>query len=136
VSVPSWVLDTNVLVSGLLQPSGPPGRLVDLVVSGGLRLTVDDRIIAEYCEVLARPKFGITRAQQEAIQALLMEQDLVGAPALAVELPDPDDLPFLEAAALANDKILVTGNPKHFPASQRHGVRLLSPREAWTRCVG
>jgi len=27
------VLDTNVLVSGLLNPKGPPGKILDLVIS-------------------------------------------------------------------------------------------------------
>ena len=57
MSVPIWVLDTNVLVSGLLNPSGHPGRLIDAVLSGHLLLAIDDRIFAEYSKVLKRLKF-------------------------------------------------------------------------------
>ena len=58
----SIVLDTNVLVSGLLRRSGPPGRIVDLVVTGQVRVTLDARIFSEYCDVLLRPEFGFSRA--------------------------------------------------------------------------
>ena len=42
------VLDTNVLVSGLLSATGPCGRLIDLVVEGLLQPCVDSRILGEY----------------------------------------------------------------------------------------
>jgi predicted nucleic acid-binding protein len=41
------VLDTNVLVSGLLSPLGPPGRIVDLVVAERVTVLFDDRIISD-----------------------------------------------------------------------------------------
>lgn len=52
------VLDTNVLVSGMINPNGPPGRIVDLIREGLVELVVDDRILAEYSQVLSRPKFN------------------------------------------------------------------------------
>jgi uncharacterized protein len=130
---PSWVLDTNVIVSGVLNPHGYPGRLVDAIIAGTLRLTLDDRILTEYREVLARSKFSISRAQLEAIFSLFLNQDLVTPPALTTDLPDPDDLPFLEAAQLATDKTLVTGNAEHFPKARRQGATILSPAQAWQK---
>lgn len=52
---PTWVFDTNVVVSGLLSPLGPPGRLIDMVLARQLRMTLDERIEAEYREVLSPP---------------------------------------------------------------------------------
>jgi len=51
------VLDTNVLISGMLSPSGPPGKIIDLLRSGALQLVVDDRILSEYTDVLRREYF-------------------------------------------------------------------------------
>lgn len=51
------VLDTNVLVAGLLSPFGTCGEIVRMVSSGELRLSFDARIFTEYEEVLNRPKF-------------------------------------------------------------------------------
>ncbi|MBA2431753.1 MAG: PIN domain-containing protein [Chthoniobacterales bacterium] len=97
--VQSWILDTNVFVSGLLNPAGYPGRLLDAVLAGALRLTYADRIAHEYREVLACPKFGLPPELLETVLHELRNQDAVAALPQAAELPDPDDLPFLEVAA-------------------------------------
>jgi putative PIN family toxin of toxin-antitoxin system len=123
------VLDTNVLVSGLLQPFGPSGQIVRLVASGELILCHDSRILAEYREVLLRKKFSF---DPERVHALLEEIRANGIPVaarpLATRLPDPDDEPFLEIALTGEAQCLVTGNIKHYPAAARHGVAVLSPR--------
>jgi uncharacterized protein len=109
------VLDTNVLVSGLLSPHGPPGRLVDMTASGTLRILVDDRILREYAEVLTRPRFGFDRAAVLALVELLAGAgEHVDASSAVVSLPDPDDAPFLEVAIAGYADALVTGNVRHF----------------------
>ncbi|HNK59013.1 MAG TPA: putative toxin-antitoxin system toxin component, PIN family, partial [Leptospiraceae bacterium] len=55
------VLDTNVLVSGILKPFSIPGEIVRRIGSGNLTLCFDARILAEYREVLHRPKFKIDK---------------------------------------------------------------------------
>jgi putative PIN family toxin of toxin-antitoxin system len=112
------VLDTNVLVSGLLNPHGIPGRIVDMVTSGNVVVLFDDRILAEYREVLARPRLGIS--PQNAADILdLIETDGLLTPAVPVdvELPDADGLPFIEEAE-AGRSMLVTGNGRHFLPSR------------------
>ena len=122
------VLDTNVLVSGLLNPYGPSGRIVQGVAAGELVVCFDARIICEYREVLARPAFPF---RMEQIDALLEEIRAEGEPVsthpLASRLPDPDDEPFLEVAVAAGADYLVTGNLRHFPAGHRSGIRVVSP---------
>ena len=131
---PVWVLDTNVIVSGFLSPSGPPGRLLDAMLSGALVLALDDRIEAEYAEVLARPKFGL---QSSEIAAFLFELTFHerpdAVPILSVQLPDPDDLPFVEVAAATRERVLVSGNTRHFPAKVVKPVKVLTPAAAWSR---
>lgn len=124
------VLDTNVLVSGLLSAFGPPGQIVRLVSSGDIVLCLDARILTEYEEVLARAKFGF---DQDAVLALLdfidaLSETTAAAP-LPARLPDPDDEPFLEVALSARADCLVTGNTVHFPIGSRAGVTVLSPAE-------
>ncbi|MBN1672991.1 MAG: putative toxin-antitoxin system toxin component, PIN family [Kiritimatiellae bacterium] len=122
------VLDTNVVVSGLLSPFGNPAEILRMVSSGELRLCFDARILSEYREVLHRPKFQFDRSR---IHALLDQIEHCGqtvAPnPLPQSLPDPDDDPFLEAAIAGKVKCLVTGNMGHFPANMRSRVRVLSP---------
>lgn len=123
------VADTNVLVSGLLSPHGPPGRIVDMVVTGAVPLLYDDRILAEYRAVLARPRFGFEVADVTALLDVVVRGGiLVPAAPLPVTLPDPTDLPFLEVAVAGGASALVTGNARHFaPARDRYAVRILPP---------
>ena len=39
------VIDTNVLVSGVISPHGPPGRIVNAVMSEMIIVLYDDRIL-------------------------------------------------------------------------------------------
>ncbi len=125
------VLDTNVLVSGLINPSGAPGQIVDFLRAGALRLAVDDRILAEYADVLSRPEladyFTISDVEHilEYVQA---NSKRVLVTAIVSDLPDPYDAPFLEVA-LAAGASLVTGNLKHYPAKCRRGCAVLTPAE-------
>ena len=52
------VLDTNILVSALITPFRSASRILDLVIGSEIQLLYDDRILAEYREVLLRKKFG------------------------------------------------------------------------------
>lgn len=123
------MIDTNILVASLIQPAGFCGRLLDLVVDGAVDACIDDRILAEYAEVLPRRKFHLP---PEMIQTTLDFFRQSGIPVIAypltVALPDPDDLPFLEVAA-SGHAILVTGNRRHFPKAATGTVRVLSPAE-------
>jgi putative PIN family toxin of toxin-antitoxin system len=125
------VLDTNVLVSGLLNPHGPPGRVVDFVISGAVTVLFDDRIIAEYREVLARPRFGFGHDDVETlIDFITSEGESVTSPPLALSLPDPDDLPFIEVAVAGAADALVTGNADHFvPAGGGPPVHVCTPAQ-------
>ena len=124
------VLDTNVLVSGLLTPFGPCGEIVRMLTSGVFVPCVDARILLEYDEILRRPRFGFAPAQVEVVMAYMrtLAQPYATVP-LPLSLPDDDDDPFLEVAIAAKAEALVTGNKAHFPPDRRLGVRILTPRE-------
>lgn len=125
------VLDTNVLVSGLLNPRGAPGRLLDLILAGHHRVLYDDRIMEEYEEVLSRRELEIEADQIKTILGCLrlLGESLTAVPLMDSPLPDQDDLPFLEVAGSGLADVLVTGNIKHFPPANRSGVRVMSPTD-------
>jgi uncharacterized protein len=125
------VIDTNVVVSGIMNPHGPPGRIVDAVLSEAVIVLHDDRILAEYREVLLRPAFGFPRAD---VDSLLDFIDFAGEHLTAagsdLVLPDPSDLPSLEVALAGLADALITGNVKHFkPRRGRHNVHVCTPAE-------
>ena len=124
------VIDTNVLVSALLVPGGVPDQCVQLAIARRFRWLVDQRIIAEYREVLRRREFGFAA---EGVARILdvIEQDcdrVIAAP-LPLRLPDESDVPFLEVAAAGGADAIVTGNVRHFAiAGGRLAVPIVSPR--------
>jgi uncharacterized protein len=112
------VLDTNILISALLQPQGLPARTFLMTVAGlTAQLCVSGDIYAEYDEVIRRPRFN--RSDNEIEQALrvIRERGLWVRPSEKVRAcSDPDDDIFLECAQAARAHYLVTGNLKDFPA--------------------
>lgn len=129
--------DTNVVVSGILNPHGPPGRILDGLLSNRLILVFDDRILAEYSEVLARPRFRFEATEVARIlNTLVADGERVTAAPMRVELPDAADLPFLEVAQ-AGGAPLVTGNIRHFPPGSRANCQVLTPAQyldLWAAC--
>lgn len=123
------VLDTNVLVSALLNPQGPPARILDLIVGGPLKLLADNRILYEYREVLLRPKFGFDPDLVDELIALLDKAaEFIAADFLSDPIPDPDDRPFLEIALAGKAEVLITGNKKDF-GKPPQGLKILLPSE-------
>lgn len=125
------VLDTNVLVSGMINAFGPPGRIVDLLREGMIELVVDDRILSEYRIVLNRPKFQRyfdSNAVSDIVNFLEQNTHYVVSVKTIAGLPDPDDVPFAELALSAGVP-LVTGNLNDFPESLLDNVRVLTPAD-------
>ncbi len=122
------VLDTNVIVSGLLSPFGPAGEIMRLAASGELELCYDARIISEYKSVLLRSKFSfLPESVEDLIDQIRFAGHLTTGRPLAKRLPDRDDEPFLEVAIGGGARYLVTGNLKHYPAEKTGGIKILSP---------
>ena len=135
------VLDTNVVVSGLLQAQGNPAQVLALVLSGAIQICHDKRILAEYAEVLARPRFKFdpkrVREVLNKIETDGLAVDAAGESNL--NLPDPDDEPFLAVALAASADFLVTGNLADYPPDKRRGCAVVSPAAfltEWQRTAG
>jgi putative PIN family toxin of toxin-antitoxin system len=103
------------MVSGVLNPHGPPGRIVNALLSETVTVLHDDRILSEYREVLLRPTFRFPLADVEVLLDFVESAgEHVSAQPLSLVLPDPNDLPFLEVATSGRADALITGNIKHF----------------------
>jgi putative PIN family toxin of toxin-antitoxin system len=110
------VIDTNVLVSGLLAPTGNEALIILAVHQGLVQPCVSATVLQEYADVLARPKFAFPPDEIAAVLAMFRERgEQVAPPGAAPVLPDPDDAKFLHCAATARAEYVVTGNRRHFP---------------------
>jgi len=123
------VLDTNVVVSGLLKSQGNPAQALTLALAGAVQVCHDKLILAEYAEVLARPRF---KFDPKRVREVLTKLEVDGLAVDASEhsdldLPDPDDEPFLAVALAASADFLVTGNLADYPPDKRRGCVVVSP---------
>jgi putative PIN family toxin of toxin-antitoxin system len=122
------VLDTNIIVSALLQPLGPPAQVLLMAVDGSIQLCVSASVYAEYEEVIRRPRLRRDENTITGTLYFIREKGLWVRPTEAVgACADPDDDIFLECAQAARADYLVTGNPKHFPTSWTN-TRIVTPR--------
>ena len=124
------VLYTNVMVSALLSPTGPPARVLGMVVEGKASVLLDQRILTEYQRVLARPKFEFEASERDALLEFLGDkgEDIAHWKAV-VALPHRHDAKFLKIAIAGRADAPVTGNLRHFPVAARQGIRVLLPAE-------
>ena len=91
------VLDTNILVSALLQPLGPSAQLFLRCLNGSLQLCLTGSIFAEYEEVISRPR--LKRSPDVIAGTLRTIRDIglwVKPSARVTICSDPDDDVFLE----------------------------------------
>ena len=109
------VIDTNVLVSALISPSGNEALILLAARYGLIMACFSEDILREYAEVLARPKFSFPPDEISELTTLLRANgELISSGFSANLLPDPTDSKFL-ACAQAAPAIIVTGNRRHFP---------------------
>ena len=113
------VIDTNVLVSAFLKSTSVPHIVVDYVFAGDIVPLYNEEILAEYKDVLNRPKFHFPK---EAVELTVNKIKEIGihfdSIAVNENLPDPKDVVFYAVTMNARnekDAYLVTGNIKHFP---------------------
>jgi len=125
------VLDTNVLVSGLLF-GGSPGKLLDLWKTGAIRLMMSRLMLDEFLRVLAYPKF---RLSEEEIHYLLYVEVLPHVEMVEVHpgpvlIPtDPSDDMFLHCAVAAGVKYIISGDRHLIQLKSYKRIKILSPAE-------
>jgi putative PIN family toxin of toxin-antitoxin system len=128
------VLDANVMVSGLITPSGPSGRILDLVARGGrLRTVLSPAIAAEYRRSLLYPKVRVRHGLAEAdVDAwigtfVLLSVVVPDALDLRVVKEDPDDDKYLVAAVEGMATHIVSGDHHLLDLRVHDGIRILPP---------
>jgi putative PIN family toxin of toxin-antitoxin system len=131
---PRAVLDTNVLVSGVINPGGSPGAILQALRSKHFTLVSSPPINEEVIRVLNRPyirdRYGLAERIFDVSFILWEVAELV------LDLPnvkmssDPDDDKFIATAVGGKADYLVTGDVAHLlPIQQCKGVRFVSPKE-------
>jgi putative PIN family toxin of toxin-antitoxin system len=123
------VIDTNVLVSALINEHGAEAAVFFAMSDGRLRWCVSPAVLAEYETVLHRPKFSSIPA--ELVTALLKRasaSELVHPTASVNISPDEPDNRFYECAEAASAEYICTGNLKHFPKPYK-SIQIVTARQ-------
>jgi len=124
------VIDTNVLVSGLLSPAGNEALILLAINQGLVRPCFSEDILEEYAAVLVRPKFAFPRDEIEAVLAMLRNKGEFFLPDVSGAVSaDPTDTKFLHCAQAAQADYLVTGNKRDFPNASYGPTRVMNAGE-------
>ncbi len=129
------ILDTNIVVSGLIQRSYPHLILMSLFLERRFELCVSNVLMSEYHEVLNRPKFSKFPDFKLKVDSILLDIELHASLFYPKEtinmIKDADDNMLLELALECSADFLVTGNTNDFTIAEFNKTRIVSPRDYW-----
>jgi uncharacterized protein len=129
------VIDTNVLVSALIQRSFPYLIVNDLFLSAKIELCLSESVLDEYISVFNRRKFSKYPSFQESAQNLIIDIESKSIRFYSKKsislLTDKDDNKFLELAAASKANFLITGNTNDFTIKKYGRTKIVSPKEFW-----
>ena len=130
------VLDTNIVISRYLSPSGTPARIFQYWEQGAFTLVISEPIPTEIERVFFYPRISSRlRLSDKEIAGIVAGFARFGelvAPQqrLHVVEADPDDDMFIECAAEGKADYLVSGNTKHLTNLKEYqGIQILTPAQ-------
>ena len=109
------MVDTNIIVSGLITTATPPARILDAVQGKKIILLISDEVVVEYLRVLEYPHIRkYKKITDEVIRDLtsLFVEDTERIEILSSikKSKDPDDDKFLSLAVEGKADFLITGD--------------------------
>lgn len=120
------VIDTNVFMAALLNPSGAPAKMRRRWRQRQFEVLISEAVLEEYLDVFTHaPAIAVSDTQFliEEIEAFSRRIEISG---VLQACKDPDDDVFLETAVVGGADFLVTKNLKHFPHKSYEGVRIVN----------
>ena len=134
------VLNTNVLVSGLAFPNGPPGRIVSAWRAGAFSLVASEFMLDELARILPAlsHRTGFSAADVRDFLDLMRAMSTIVelnadhlAQAQGSGLRDPDDAPILATYLASGADCLVSGDEDLLVLAGRWAI--LSPADFCAR---
>lgn len=133
MSRPAVIVDTNVIVAGLLtgNTTSPVARILDGMLAAAFPFVVSEALLAEYRAVLVRPalrkQHGLTVTEIDRLLTDIAQHAIVLAPGVGSPAPDAGDQLLWDLLAAKADLLLVTGD-KALQRDAAMRARVLSPQ--------
>ena len=110
------VIDTSVLVSAVISPTGPNAQILDLVIAGKIRPYITADMIEEYDRVFEYEHLKhLDKRRVARVRRLLVAAAVkVKSPGRLKISSHDDDNRIYECAVAAKADYIVTENTKHF----------------------
>jgi len=128
------VVDTNVIVSGLIRPLGAPGEILRAIRDRRFVPLVSSEILEEIIDVLSRPwlhdKYGVDDDSVKAfLRLLLVRAELIEPHSQVRRCRDPRDDKFLEAAIDGHADRIVSGDADLLALASIEGIAIVEPAD-------
>ena len=129
------VVDTNVLVSGLLW-RGAPHALIELARAGAFVLVSSPQLLSELDSVMHRRKFRTILARSRTNPRRMLREirrlaEMVNALPLTIPVSrDPDDDRVLATAIAGQVDLIVSGDDDLLSLGTYKGIGIVAPAEA------
>ena len=135
MTVRAYIVDTNVVVAGLLtrDASSPTARVLDGMIEGRFPFLLSTALLAEYHAVLLRPKIRVRHGlDADEVEALLTEitaNAIVREPEPAAQVaPSSDDQHLWDLLGTEPGTMLITGDQDLLNSPPR-GASVISPSD-------
>ncbi|HDD62762.1 MAG TPA: putative toxin-antitoxin system toxin component, PIN family [Chloroflexi bacterium] len=128
------VIDTSVLVSGLIRPQGAPGDVLRSLRDGKFAALYSNETIMEIVDVLGRNKFRQKyHIEPDDISALInlirLRGEAIVPEVTIIDCRDPKDNKFLEVALTGGADYLVSGDSDLLSMNPCQTIPILNPAE-------
>jgi uncharacterized protein len=129
------IIDTNVLVSALIQRNYPNFILYNYVLENLVEVCISEELFEEYLEVLNRPKFSkysdfVNKAEFVLTQIETKSTKFYPTQRFDI-IEDIADNRLLELAAESKADFIITGNINDFTMTDFKGTKIVTPKEYW-----
>ncbi|MCC5667506.1 putative toxin-antitoxin system toxin component, PIN family [Nostoc sp. CHAB 5784] len=105
------IIDTNIVVSAAIADKNPEAVILFVIANSAFEWIVSAEIIAEYKEVLKRPRLKLTEAQYQRWVYLIDSVTTLIDVDVEVDFPrDRKDAKFLACAIAAGADFFITGD--------------------------
>jgi predicted nucleic acid-binding protein len=133
VNPKAWIVDTNVVVAGILSTAetSPPARILDGMLTARFPFVLSEALLSEYRSVLLRDKIharhGLSSREIDVVLIQLATHAIVLSPEAGPPAPDRSDQFLWNLLTMHDDVGLVTGD-KRLLGDRLMGARIVTPR--------